>query len=63
MIDGCRKKRKRRQTRICLSDIGSFEKAKEIFERIKKEIRAKEKITALIDIGPNKLIRKFEKTF
>jgi len=41
-----------------LSFVGSYEKAKEIAEAIKRDIREKEKLTASIGIGPNKLIAK-----
>jgi len=37
---------------------GSFERARELAEKIKKEIFDKEKITCSIGIGPNKLIAK-----
>ena len=41
-----------------LSFIGSYKKAREICEKIKKEIKKKEKLTCSIGIGPNKLIAK-----
>ncbi len=41
-----------------LSFAGSFKGAKEICERIKEEIKAKERLTASVGIGPNKLIAK-----
>lgn len=41
-----------------LSFSGSYKKAKEICEKIKEEIIKKEKLTASIGIGPNKLIAK-----
>lgn len=41
-----------------LSFLGSFEKAERICRKIKEEIREKEKITASVGIGPNKLIAK-----
>jgi DNA polymerase IV (DinB-like DNA polymerase) len=41
-----------------LSFAGSFKKATEICDSIKKEIKAKEQLTASVGIGPNKLIAK-----
>lgn len=41
-----------------LSFAGSFERAKEISLEIKRDIREKERLTASIGIGPNKLIAK-----
>jgi DNA polymerase IV (DinB-like DNA polymerase) len=41
-----------------LSEQKKFKKAKEIAKQIKKEIKKKEKLTASIGIGPNKLIAK-----
>ena len=41
-----------------LSESGSFEKAGRICERIKKEIKVRENLTASAGIGPNKLIEK-----
>ena len=41
-----------------LSLAGSYERAKKVCEKIKKEIKEKERITASIGIGPNKLIAK-----
>jgi DNA polymerase IV (DinB-like DNA polymerase) len=41
-----------------LSDAGSYEKATDTCRRIKTEIQEKEKLTASIGIGPNKLIAK-----
>ena len=41
-----------------LSEAGSFEKAGRICEKIKKEVKAKENLTASVGIGPNKLIAK-----
>jgi DNA polymerase IV (DinB-like DNA polymerase) len=41
-----------------LSFAGSYEKAEEIAEAIQRDIREKEKLTASIGIGPNKLIAK-----
>jgi DNA polymerase IV (DinB-like DNA polymerase) len=41
-----------------LTFTGSLEKAKELCETIKKEIRESEQLTASIGIGPNKLIAK-----
>jgi DNA polymerase IV (DinB-like DNA polymerase) len=41
-----------------LSFAGSFKKATEICRSIKKEIKAKEQLTASVGIGPNKLIAK-----
>jgi DNA polymerase IV (DinB-like DNA polymerase) len=41
-----------------LSAAGSYERAAEISRKIKAEIRAKERLTASIGIGPNKLIAK-----
>lgn len=41
-----------------LSSAGNFEKAEELCRQIKKEIFEKEKLTASIGIGPNKLIAK-----
>lgn len=46
-----------------LSFAGSFTKAKRIAERIKKEILKKERLTATIGIGPNKLIAKIASDF
>src|SRR3989338_3502211 len=46
-----------------LSFAGSFEKAKRIAERIKKEIKKKEQLTATVGIGPNKLIAKIASDF
>lgn len=41
-----------------LSFAGSFSKAKEICGKIKEEIKTKERLTASVGIGPNKLIAK-----
>ena len=41
-----------------LSELDSFEKAEKICEKIKKEIKEKENLTASVGIGPNKLIAK-----
>ncbi|MEK7608520.1 MAG: DNA polymerase IV [Patescibacteria group bacterium] len=41
-----------------ISSTKSFEKARDIAKKIKKEIFAKERLTASIGIGPNKLIAK-----
>ncbi len=41
-----------------LSYAGSYEAAEEIAKKIKKEIKRKEKLTASVGIGPNKLIAK-----
>ncbi|OGC55629.1 hypothetical protein A2797_01015 [candidate division WWE3 bacterium RIFCSPHIGHO2_01_FULL_48_15] len=41
-----------------LSFAGSFEKAKEICQKIKVEIKEKENLTSSIGLGPNKLIAK-----
>lgn len=41
-----------------LSYTGSFKKAEEISKKIKGEIKRKEKLTASVGIGPNKLIAK-----
>ena len=41
-----------------LSLAGSYKKAEELCRKIKKEIKSKEKLTASIGIGPNKLIAK-----
>lgn len=41
-----------------LSSLGSFEKAKKVCAKIKKEIKDKQKLTASIGLGPNKLIAK-----
>jgi len=41
-----------------LSFAGVYEKAKEICQKIKKEIREQEKLTGSVGIGPNKLIAK-----
>lgn len=41
-----------------LSSAGDFEKAKKVCEKIKKEIKDKERLTASIGLGPNKLIAK-----
>lgn len=41
-----------------LSFTKSFKKAKEICKKIKKEVREKEKLTASVGVGPNKLIAK-----
>ena len=46
-----------------LSFAGNFEKAKEICQRIKAEIKASERLTASIGIGPNKLIAKVASDF
>ena len=41
-----------------MSSAASYEKAKEIARTIKKEIKEKERLTASVGIGPNKLIAK-----
>ena len=41
-----------------ISEVGDFESAKEVAEKIKKEIFEKEGVTCSIGIGPNKLIAK-----
>jgi len=41
-----------------VSSIGSFEAARELALRIKKEIVEKEKLTCSIDVGPNKIVAK-----
>jgi len=46
-----------------LSFAGSFAKAKQIAEEIKKDIKKKERLTASIGIGPNKLIAKIASDF
>lgn len=46
-----------------LSFAGSFEKAREICLEIKKEIKARENLTASMGIGPNKLIAKIASDF
>lgn len=46
-----------------LSFTGSFEQARKIAEAIKKDIKRKEKLTASIGIGPNKLIAKIASDF
>jgi len=46
-----------------LSFSGSFEKAKKVVERIKKDILRKEKLTCSIGIGPNKIIAKVASDF
>lgn len=46
-----------------LSFAGSFEGAKKMAERIKKDIAKKEQLTATIGIGPNKLIAKIASDF
>lgn len=46
-----------------LSFAGSYEKAKNVCEKIKKEILKKEKLTASIGIGPNKLVAKIASDF
>lgn len=46
-----------------LTFAGSFEKAKEICLAIKNEIKAAERLTASIGIGPNKLIAKIASDF
>lgn len=46
-----------------LSFTGSLEHAREIAEVIKKDIKKKEKLTASIGIGPNKLIAKIASDF
>ncbi|MEK7085044.1 MAG: DNA polymerase IV, partial [Patescibacteria group bacterium] len=46
-----------------LSGAGSFEKAARIGKKIKAEILKKEKLTASIGIGPNKLIAKIASDF
>lgn len=46
-----------------LSFSGTFEKAEKIAQKIKKDINKKEKLTATIGIGPNKLIAKIASDF
>ena len=46
-----------------LSFAGSFAKAKKIAERIKKDIKKKEKLTATVGIGPNRLVAKIASDF
>lgn len=46
-----------------LSFVGTLEKAREICEKIKNEIKGKEQLTASIGIGPNKLIAKIASDF
>lgn len=46
-----------------LSQTGSFEKAKNICQKIKQEIKKKERLTCSIGIGPNKLIAKIASDF
>ncbi|RJQ32318.1 DNA polymerase IV [Candidatus Parcubacteria bacterium] len=46
-----------------LSHAGSYEKAKEVCQKIKAEIREKENLTASVGIGPNKLIAKIASGF
>lgn len=46
-----------------LSFAGAFEKAREVCLKIKREIREKERLTASIGIGPNKLIAKIASDF
>jgi DNA polymerase IV (archaeal DinB-like DNA polymerase) len=41
-----------------LSFAGSFQRAREICQKIKEEIKAREQLTASVGIGPNKLIAK-----
>jgi DNA polymerase IV (DinB-like DNA polymerase) len=41
-----------------LSEAGSYEAAEEIAKKIKAEIRSRERLTASVGIGPNKLIAK-----
>ncbi|MDD5145306.1 MAG: DNA polymerase IV [Candidatus Pacebacteria bacterium] len=41
-----------------ISFSGSYEKAKEIGENLKKEIFEKEKLTATVGVGPNKIVAK-----
>src|SRR4030042_5128571 len=43
-----------------LSFVGSYETAKEICQKIKEEIKKKEKLTCSIGVGPNKLIAKID---
>lgn len=43
---------------IDLSFTGSFKKAQEVAEKIKKEIQTTEELTASVGIGPNKMIAK-----
>jgi DNA polymerase IV (DinB-like DNA polymerase) len=38
--------------------IGSFEEAKELVQKIKEEVKAKQKLTCSIGVGPNKLVAK-----
>lgn len=46
-----------------LSFLGSFAEAEQVCKKIKEEIREKEKITASVGIGPNKLIAKIASNF
>lgn len=46
-----------------VSFLGDFKKAKKMAEKIKKEIKEKEKLTASIGIGPNKLIAKIASSY
>jgi DNA polymerase IV (DinB-like DNA polymerase) len=46
-----------------LSFIGSYEKARKVCQKIKKEIKKQEKLTCSIGIGPNKLIAKIASDF
>lgn len=46
-----------------LTFTGSFERAENICKKIKNKIRAKEKLTASIGIGPNRLIAKIASDF
>jgi len=45
------------------SDFGIWEEAKEIAEKIKKEVWKKERLTCSVGIGPNKLIAKIASDF
>lgn len=46
-----------------VSSKGSFEEAKRLAEKIKEEIRRREKLTCSIGIGPNKLVAKIASDF
>jgi DNA polymerase IV (archaeal DinB-like DNA polymerase) len=41
-----------------VSNTGSYERAREVAQAVKAEIRAKERLTASVGVGPNKLIAK-----
>ena len=46
-----------------LSDAGSFDRAAALCRRLKKEIKEKERLTASVGLGPNKLVAKIASDF